>query len=435
MSFFTLPPEINSLRMFIGAGTAPMLQAAAAWEGLAEELGAAANSFASVTAGLAGQAWQGAAAAAMAAAAAPYAGWLAAAAAQSAGAAGQARTVASIFEAAQAATIHPGAIEANRNAFVQLVMTNLFGQNAGLIAAAESMYEEMWAADVAAMAGYYSGASAVAQQMMPWAGVLKGLPGLGAGVAGGGVGGGNTGIAGVGTGNAGAGSAGSGSAGVGDGSSGSGGVGTANVSGGYVAGNVGSAAGTYGVDGASIGDPTVGTANATSTTSPTMGAATGSYAGSVNPGVGFVSAAMIAGSAMMAGSNSASAGLISDKPAVAGDPKPGTENAGPAAPAPEAPAAETPEAETSLPQIGVLPTAMPDAAAKAAPSSVTRATQATVSGIPESTLRAATPQDAEAPENSTEAAETVAPLRPEAAKGELRPRVTEDAPRLQVRGG
>ncbi len=40
MSFVVLPPEINSLRIFIGAGTAPMLAAAAAWDGLAEELGA-----------------------------------------------------------------------------------------------------------------------------------------------------------------------------------------------------------------------------------------------------------------------------------------------------------------------------------------------------------------------------------------------------------
>ncbi|AKN17794.2 hypothetical protein B586_16355 [Mycobacterium haemophilum DSM 44634] len=82
--FFVLPPEINSLRMFAGAGTAPML-AAAAWEGLAEELGSAAQSFVSVTTGLAGQA----------------------------------RVVASIFEAAQAATVIPAAIAGNRNAFVQ----------------------------------------------------------------------------------------------------------------------------------------------------------------------------------------------------------------------------------------------------------------------------------------------------------------------------
>lgn len=65
--------------------------------------------------------------------------------------------MASIFEAAQAATVLPAAVAANRDAFVQLVMTNLFGQNAPLIAAAEGVYEEMWAADVAAMSGYYPG--------------------------------------------------------------------------------------------------------------------------------------------------------------------------------------------------------------------------------------------------------------------------------------
>lgn len=120
----------------------------------------------------------------MAAAAAPYAGWLTAAAAQSAGAAGQARAVASIFEAAQAATVLPAAVAANRDAFVQLVMTNLFGQNAPLIAAAEGVYEEMWAADVAAMSGYYSGASAIAAQVVPWASLLQRFPGLGAGATG-----------------------------------------------------------------------------------------------------------------------------------------------------------------------------------------------------------------------------------------------------------
>lgn len=44
--FSVLPPEINSLRMYLGAGSAPMLQAAA-WDGLAAELGTAASSFSS----------------------------------------------------------------------------------------------------------------------------------------------------------------------------------------------------------------------------------------------------------------------------------------------------------------------------------------------------------------------------------------------------
>ncbi|WP_082956486.1 MULTISPECIES: PPE domain-containing protein, partial [unclassified Mycobacterium] len=55
MSFLVLPPEINSSRMFSGAGSAPML-AAAAWDGIRSELSAAASAFSSVTSDLAGQA-------------------------------------------------------------------------------------------------------------------------------------------------------------------------------------------------------------------------------------------------------------------------------------------------------------------------------------------------------------------------------------------
>src|SRR5271166_711785 len=178
MSFLTLPPEINSLLMYAGAGTAPMLEAAAAWNGLAAELGSAAQSFASVTSTLAGQAWQGAAAQAMAAAAAPYAGWLSAAASQASGAAAQAAAVASAFESALAATVHPLQVEANRNGLVQLVMSNLFGQNWPAIAETEFNYAEMWAQDVSAMVGYHGGASAAAGQLLSGQASLPPIPSL-----------------------------------------------------------------------------------------------------------------------------------------------------------------------------------------------------------------------------------------------------------------
>ncbi|MCV7089897.1 PPE domain-containing protein, partial [Mycobacterium interjectum] len=63
------------------------------------------------------------------------------AAAQAAGAAAQAKAVVSAFESAFAATVHPVVVAANRSAVVQLVMSNVFGQNAPAIAAAESDYE------------------------------------------------------------------------------------------------------------------------------------------------------------------------------------------------------------------------------------------------------------------------------------------------------
>ncbi len=73
-NFSVLPPEVNSLHIFVGAGSGPMLAAAAAWDGLAGELSSAAASFGSVTSGLAAESWQGPAAAAMTSAAAPYSG-------------------------------------------------------------------------------------------------------------------------------------------------------------------------------------------------------------------------------------------------------------------------------------------------------------------------------------------------------------------------
>ncbi|WP_165609384.1 PecA family PE domain-processing aspartic protease [Mycobacterium alsense] len=175
MSFLTSPPEILSSLLYSGPGPAPMLAAAASWDGLGSELGAAAQSFSSVTSALAGQAWQGPASAAMAQNAARYAGYLAQAATQAQAAAAQARAVAGAFESTVAATVHPALVTANRNEFVQLVLSNLFGQNAPAIAAAESTYEQMWAADVAAMIGYHGGASAAVAQLPSWQAAAQGL--------------------------------------------------------------------------------------------------------------------------------------------------------------------------------------------------------------------------------------------------------------------
>ena len=184
MNFSVLPPEVNSARLFSGAGSAPMVAAAAAWNGLADELADAASSFSSVTSGLAGQAWQGPASAAMAAAAAPYTELLSAAAAHATGAAAQAQAVVGAFEAALSATIHPLAVAANRNGLVQLVLSNFFGQHAPAIAAVEADYEQMWAQDVAAMAGYHAGASAAAAQLVPWQQALHDLASRLAGILG-----------------------------------------------------------------------------------------------------------------------------------------------------------------------------------------------------------------------------------------------------------
>jgi hypothetical protein len=168
MNFSVWPPEVNSALALDGPGSAPMLEAATAWDCIGSELSLAANAFRSVTSDLAGQAWQGPASASMTDAAARYADWLGGAAAQAEQSAAQARAAATAYEAALATIVDPGLIMANRAQLVSLALSNLFGQNAPAIAAVEAEYERMWTQDVASMVGYHSAASVAAGQLTPW---------------------------------------------------------------------------------------------------------------------------------------------------------------------------------------------------------------------------------------------------------------------------
>lgn len=174
MSFLAWPPETNSALMFSGAGAGPMLAAAASWDRLSDALGSAAQSFSSTTAALAADAWQGPASAEMLATATRYTSYLTAAQAGAESAAIQAHAIAGAFESARAATVHPLTVSANRSQLLGLVVSNLFGQNAPAIAAAEAEYERMWAADVAAMIGYHGDVSAAAAQLPAWPATLEG---------------------------------------------------------------------------------------------------------------------------------------------------------------------------------------------------------------------------------------------------------------------
>jgi PPE-repeat protein len=167
MDFGALPPEINSARMYAGAGPGPMLAAAAAWDGLAGELHSTATSYQSVVTGLTTGPWQGPASAAMAAAAAPYLAWMSATAAQCEQVANQARAAVSAYEAAFAMTVPPPVIAANRAQLMALVATNFLGQNTPAIMATEAHYGEMWAQDAVAMYGYAAG-SAAASTLAPF---------------------------------------------------------------------------------------------------------------------------------------------------------------------------------------------------------------------------------------------------------------------------
>ncbi|CAM4417179.1 putative PPE family protein PPE29 [Mycobacterium basiliense] len=167
IDFGALPPEINSGRMYVGPGAAPMLAAAAAWDELAAELQSMAASYGSTIAGLTVAPWTGASSITMAAAAAPYVTWMNTTGAQAEQVATQAKLAAGAYETAFAATVPPPVIAANRALLMTLIATNIFGQNTPAIAATEAHYLEMWAQDAAAMYAY-AGSSATASALTPF---------------------------------------------------------------------------------------------------------------------------------------------------------------------------------------------------------------------------------------------------------------------------
>lgn len=167
MDFGTLPPEVNSSRMYSGAGPGPLLAAASAWSELAAELRSAAAGYGAVVSDLAAE-WHGSSADSMSASAAPYVEWMSGLAAQTEQAGAQAAAAAAAYEAAFAATVPPSLIAANRSLLMTLVATNILGLNTPAIAATEAHYAEMWAQDAATMYSY-AGASAAATQLTPFA--------------------------------------------------------------------------------------------------------------------------------------------------------------------------------------------------------------------------------------------------------------------------
>lgn len=168
LDFAALPPEVNSIRMYSGPGSGPLLAAASAWYGLASEMRLAAAGYGSVIGDLIGAAWNGPSSTAMVAAAAPYIAWLNTTAAQAEQTGMRADAAAAAFEAAFAMTVAPPVVVANRVLLANLLSTNIVGQNTPAIAATEAQYAEMWAQDAAAMNGYAM-ATRSAIQLTPFA--------------------------------------------------------------------------------------------------------------------------------------------------------------------------------------------------------------------------------------------------------------------------
>ena len=167
MDFGSYPPEVNSARMFAGAGSGPLLVAAEAWAALAAGLNSAGDSYQAVVSGLIAGPWLGPSSASMSAAAASYAAWLRVTAAQAEETSAQAKAAAAAYQTAFSATVPPPIVAANRSQLMILIATDVFGINTPAIAATEAQYAEMWAQDAAAMYGY-AASSAAATALTPF---------------------------------------------------------------------------------------------------------------------------------------------------------------------------------------------------------------------------------------------------------------------------
>src|ERR1700733_7652508 len=98
MFYAAFPPEINSGRMYSGAGSGSLRAAAAGWDGLAAEIQSTVSAYSSTVESLISGSWTGPTSMAMLAAVTPYLSWMRAAGATAGEAATQATAAAAAYE-------------------------------------------------------------------------------------------------------------------------------------------------------------------------------------------------------------------------------------------------------------------------------------------------------------------------------------------------
>jgi len=162
LDFAAIPPDITSALMYTGAGSGPLMAAAAGWSNLAAEMSTTATQWESIITTLTTQQWTGLGSAAAAASAMPIVSWLTTSAAAAEQAATQATSSAAAYEAAFSGVISPPVIAANRAQLAALVATNFLGINTPAIMATEAEYAEFWVQDAITMYVYQAASTAAA---------------------------------------------------------------------------------------------------------------------------------------------------------------------------------------------------------------------------------------------------------------------------------
>ncbi|MGV9797662.1 PPE family protein [Mycobacterium sp. NPDC003449] len=174
-----LPPEVNTARLMLGAGPAPMLQAVAGWEGLAVLLESQAAELAGALSNLT-SVWSGAASERAVSATMPMVVWLHTTAMQAQKRALQAGAQASSYSLAMATTPPIPEIEQNHVTNATLNATNFLGINTVPIGLNEMDYfVRMWNQAAGAMDGYQAETTAnlMFEPIMPMQPIV--IPGVG----------------------------------------------------------------------------------------------------------------------------------------------------------------------------------------------------------------------------------------------------------------
>ncbi|WAC94364.1 PPE family protein [Mycobacterium sp. Aquia_213] len=167
MDFGALPPEVNSARMYSGAGSTSMTTAASAWRSLAAELNSAALGYENVITQLSSEEWLGPASTKAAQALTPYVTWMKTTASQAEQAAQQLDSASAAFETAFASVVPPPLIAQNRALLTQALQANVLGQYTSVIAQLESQYGQFWAQDASTLYNY-AAQSASATKVTPF---------------------------------------------------------------------------------------------------------------------------------------------------------------------------------------------------------------------------------------------------------------------------
>jgi PPE-repeat protein len=154
MEWHGMPPEVNTARLMLGAGPAPMLQAAAGWGALAISLETQADELAASLAALT-SAWSGSASEKAVSSTMPMVTWLRTVSAQAMKRSMQAMAQANAYTAAMATTPPLAEIEQNHITHGVLEATNFFWVNTVPIALNEADYFiRMWNQAAGAMDVY-----------------------------------------------------------------------------------------------------------------------------------------------------------------------------------------------------------------------------------------------------------------------------------------